>query len=50
MRYCQENKKECALAHSRAGVDGCLGNHLPLRRVRILAERLYRMETKFPIR
>ena len=45
--------KECALAHSRAlgaGVDGCLGNHLPLRRVRILAERFYRMETKFPIR
>ena len=28
---------------------GCLGNHLLLRRVRILAEHFYRMETKFPI-
>ncbi len=28
------------LAHSAQGVDGCLGNHLPLRRVRIRVERL----------
>ena len=89
-----ENKKECALAHSRAEARlprqpstlapsahprgaflsygnevsytikiiknvpwhilaprrGCFSNHLPLRRVRILAEHFYRMETKFPIR
>ena len=36
--------------HILAPRRGCLGNHLPLRRVRILAERFYRMETKFPIR
>ena len=31
-------------------IEYMLGNHLPLRRVRILAEHFYRMETKFPIR
>ena len=36
--------------HILAPRRGCLGNYLPLRRVRILAERFYRMETKFPIR
>ena len=36
--------------HILAPRRGCLGNHLPLRRVRILAERFYRMETKFPNR
>jgi len=36
--------------HILAPRRGCLGNHLPLRRVRILAEHFYRMETKFPIR
>ena len=36
--------------HIHAPRHGCFGNHLPLRRVRILAERFYRMETKFPIR
>ena len=34
--------------HILAPRRGCFGNHLPLRRVRILAERFYRMETKFP--
>ena len=36
--------------HILAPRRGCFSNHLPLRRVRILAERFYRMETKFPIR
>ena len=36
--------------HILAPRRGCLGNRLPLRRVRILAEHFYRMETKFPIR
>ena len=36
--------------HILAPRRGCPGNHLPLRRVRILAERFYRMETKFSIR
>ena len=36
--------------HILAPRRGCFGNHLPLRRVRILAERFYRIETKFPIR
>ena len=36
--------------HILAPRRGCLGNHLPLRRVRILAEFFCRMETKFPIR
>ena len=31
-------------------IEYMLCNHLPLRRVRILAEHFYRMETKFPIR
>jgi hypothetical protein len=35
--------------HILAPRRGCLGNHLLLRRVRILAEHFYRMETKFPI-
>ena len=44
-----ENKKECALAHSRAEA------RLPrqpstLAPSAILAERFYHMETKFPIR
>ncbi|WP_337755288.1 hypothetical protein, partial [Gallintestinimicrobium sp.] len=34
--------------HILAPRRGCFSNHLPLRRVRILAERFYRMETKFP--
>ena len=34
--------------HILAPRHGCFSNHLPLRRVRILAERFYRMETKFP--
>ena len=36
--------------HILAPRRGCFSNHLPLRRVRILAEHFYRMETKFPIR
>ncbi|MFR5522406.1 MAG: hypothetical protein ACLTIF_08660 [Lachnospiraceae bacterium] len=34
--------------HILAPRRGCFSNHLPLHRVRILAERFYRMETKFP--
>ena len=36
--------------HILAPRRGCFSNHLPLRRVHILAEYFYRMETKFPIR
>ena len=36
--------------HILAPRRGCFSNHLPLRRVRILAEHFYRMEKKFPIR
>ena len=36
--------------HILAPRRGCFSNHLPLRRVRILAERFHRIETKFPIR
>ena len=36
--------------HILAPRRGCFSNHLPLRRVRILAEHFSRMETKFPIR
>ena len=44
-----ENEKESCLGFS-ACRRGCASDILPLRRVRILAERFYRMETKFPIR
>ena len=36
--------------HILAPRRGCFSNHLPLRRVCILAEHFCRMETKFPIR
>ena len=46
--YCHEKKN--VPWHILAPRRGCFSNHLPLRRVRILAEHFYRMETKFPIR